>query len=61
MNMPFLPFVGESDENFSGAKEASELLPDATFISLPGLDHIQAANRLDLVIPYIKEFLSRVN
>ena len=61
MNMPFLLFVGESDFGFSGAKETSELLPDATFVSFPGLDHIQAGSRLDLVIPHIKEFLSRVN
>ncbi|UCH42132.1 MAG: hypothetical protein JSW16_04705, partial [Dehalococcoidales bacterium] len=61
MTMPFLLFVGEHDNSFSAAKEAGELLPDVTFISLPGLDHMQALNRLDLVIPHIKEFLSRVN
>lgn len=61
MNMPFLLFVGESDFAFEGAKETSELLPNATFISFPGLDHVQAGSRLDLVIPHIKEFLSRVN
>lgn len=61
MNMPFLLFIGESDNGFSAVKETSELLPDVTFISLPGLDHIQAASRLDLVIPHIKEFLVRVS
>ena len=61
MNMPFLLFVGESDPGFSGTKETSELLPDATFVSFPGLDHIQAGSRLDLVIPHIKEFLARVS
>jgi pimeloyl-ACP methyl ester carboxylesterase len=61
MIMPFLIFVGEYDNSFSAAKEASELLPDATFVLLPGLNHMQAHSRLDLVIPHIKEFLSRVN
>jgi pimeloyl-ACP methyl ester carboxylesterase len=61
MNMPFLLFVGESDTAFPEVEETSKLLPDATFISLPGLDHIQAATHLDLVIPHIKDFLSRVN
>jgi pimeloyl-ACP methyl ester carboxylesterase len=61
MNMPFLLFVGESDPAFPGAEETSKLLPDATFVSFPGLDHIQAGSRLDLVIPHIKEFLARVN
>jgi len=61
MNMPFLLFVGESDFSFSGSKETSELLPDATFVSFPGLDHIQAGSRLDLVIPHIKDFLARIN
>jgi len=61
MNMPFLLFCGESDGAFPGAKESSELLPDATFVSFPGLDHGQAGSRLDLVIPHIKDFLARVN
>jgi len=60
MNIPFLLFVGEYD-NPSAVKETSELLPDATFICLPGLDHIQAGSRLDLVIPYMKAFLARVS
>ena len=60
MNIPFLLFVGEFD-NPSAVKETSKLLPDATFVSFPGLDHVQAGSRLDLVIPHIKEFLARVN
>ena len=61
MNMPFLIFVGESDEAFQGAKETSELLPNATFVSFPGLDHSLSGGGPDLVIPHIKEFLARVN
>ncbi|HEY94682.1 MAG TPA: alpha/beta hydrolase [Dehalococcoidia bacterium] len=60
MNIPFLLFVGEFD-NPSIVKETSDLLPDATFILLPGLDHIQAGSRPDLIVPHIKEFLSRIN
>ncbi|MFC1947932.1 alpha/beta fold hydrolase [Chloroflexota bacterium] len=60
MNKPFLLFVGEFD-NPSAVEETSELLPDATFVLLPGLDHVQAGSRPDLIVPYIKEFLSRVN
>jgi pimeloyl-ACP methyl ester carboxylesterase len=61
MKMPFLIFTGESDFAFSGAKETSELLPDATFISFPGLDHSLAGGSPDLVVPYIRKFLARVN
>jgi pimeloyl-ACP methyl ester carboxylesterase len=61
MNIPFLLFVGESDFSFPGVVETSKLLPNVTFISLPGLDHVQAHSRLDLVVPHIKKFLARVN
>ena len=61
MTMPFLLFAGESDPAFPVMQEASKILPDATFIPLPGLGHLQAAFRGDLVLPHVKEFLARVS
>ena len=63
MTMPFLIHVGESDELASHAniKEYAKRLPNATFVSLPGLDHIQGWTRSDLVLPHIKKFLAQVS
>ena len=61
MPMPFFLFAGESDPAFPTIEEASKRLPDVTYVPLPGLDHIQAASRSDLVLPHIKEFLARVS
>lgn len=58
--LPCLIFVGGNDDRYSWAQEASQILPNAAFFSLPGLDHIDAHHRIDLVIPAITEFLSDV-
>jgi len=39
--MPFLVYVGESDGNYPRIKEDAKRLPNTTFVSLPGLNHIQ--------------------
>ena len=61
MTMPFLVYAGESDGRYPFIKEYATRLPDATFVSLPGLVHIQGATRSDLVLPHIKKFLARVS
>jgi len=60
--IPFLVFVGESDQFFSHEqlREGYKDVPDLTFFTLPGLDHMQAEQRSDLIVPYVKEFLARV-
>ena len=60
LTVPCLIYVGEADGYYSGAKKASEVLPNATFVSLPGLDHVQAA-RIDLVLPHVREFLAEMS
>ena len=61
MEMPFLIFAGDKDFTFAGAKETYEMLPNASFIALPGLDHGLAGGSPELIVPQIKEFLKRVN
>ena len=63
MTVPFLVFVGESDQFFpyEQLKEGYKNVPDLTFLTLPGLDHMQAEKRSDLIVPRIKEFLSKVD
>ena len=60
ISAPCLLYAGESDTMYDGAKEASTQIPQATFFSLPGLDHVQAGAS-PLALPHIKEFLARVS
>ncbi len=63
MTMPILLYVGENDDLASpmAVQDHANRLPNATFVSLPGLDHFQGATRSDLVLPHIKRFLARVS
>lgn len=61
MRMPCLLFAGEADAFYAGAKEAAEHMANATFVSLPGLDHGQANQRSDLVLPHVTKFLMEVS
>ena len=40
-------------------KEYSKQLPEEALVSLPGLNHLQAFQRSDLVIPIIADFLEK--
>ena len=57
---PCLLYAGEADAACPDA-ECAARVPGARFVSLPGLDHTQAFERIDLVLPHVKEFLARVN
>ena len=63
MTMPFLVYVGESDQLNPHIDVGGYVkrLPNATFVSLPGLDHLQAFTRSDLVLPHVKTFLEQVS
>lgn len=61
ITVPCLIFVGEADAYFVKAKEGAGHMPDAIFISFPGLNHVECGQRSDLVIPHIKQFLAKVN
>jgi pimeloyl-ACP methyl ester carboxylesterase len=58
--LPCLVWVGEADDDYSH-RQYIDLIPNATFVALPGLDHTDAAFRLDLVLPYIRKFLAKVS
>jgi pimeloyl-ACP methyl ester carboxylesterase len=61
MTMPCLLFAGEADSVYSGARKCVESMPNATFISLPNLDHVETLYRSDLVLPHITKFLENAN
>lgn len=57
--IPCLLFVGEDDPAFQRVKATAARLPQATFVSFPGVDHPNGA-RLDLVLPHLTRFLAEV-
>ena len=60
LHLPCLLFVGEADAVYPAAKAYSALMPDATLVSVPGLNHVGTLFRPDLVVPEVKRFLQAV-
>jgi pimeloyl-ACP methyl ester carboxylesterase len=63
ISIPVLVFCGDADPRHSGARESANHMPMAKFVSLPGLDHVQAdvcITRNDQVLSHVKEFLEKV-
>ena len=61
LTMPCLVYVGDADPRFEGAKESASRISNATFFSLPGLNHLESLTHSALVIPRVKQFLAEVS
>jgi pimeloyl-ACP methyl ester carboxylesterase len=59
MKMPCLVFAGTADSRYTMVKECVKSMPNARFFSLPGLNHVQAFLRVDLLLPRVKDFLEK--
>jgi pimeloyl-ACP methyl ester carboxylesterase len=55
--VPSFIYVADVDPRFAEAKTAAEAIRGATFVSLPGLNHLEGFVRSDLVLPVVTEFL----
>jgi pimeloyl-ACP methyl ester carboxylesterase len=60
MTMPSLLMVGDADARYSAVQECAKRMPDATFVALPGCNHVTGFVRSDLVLPHVTQFLSTV-
>jgi len=60
LTMPCLIYAGDADPVYPRAEAYVKLIPDATFVTLPGADHWAGIYRSDLALPHIRAFLSRV-
>ena len=58
--VPCLIYAGDADPRHPEAESCVRLIPDATFVSLPGLDHMTGISRSDRVLPHVRTFLDRV-
>jgi len=61
MTMPCLIFVGEADTLYPGAKKCVENMPNASFISMPGLAHFGVLSQTNVLMPHITKFLEKAN
>jgi len=61
IRMPCLLYAGEMDEVYRLAQKCAKQMPNVTFVTLPGLDHGAAIERIDQVLPHVKKFLATVN
>lgn len=60
MSMPCLVYVGEKDTSYPGVEKCVKSMRNATFVSLPGLDHIGASVQSKVILPHIIKFLEKV-
>ncbi|MDA0769784.1 MAG: alpha/beta fold hydrolase [Chloroflexi bacterium] len=61
MTMPCFVYVGEADSLFQDVKRCAEQMPNAEFVSLPGLDHGQGFRYSHEALPHVRQFLANVN
>ncbi len=59
IQLPALLYTGTFDEP-EAVKRGATLMPKATFVALEGLDHAQAFERSDLVLPHVLRFLAGI-
>jgi pimeloyl-ACP methyl ester carboxylesterase len=58
---PCLFLAGDADQPYHDrAKAVSARMPHATFVTLPGLNHMEGLCRVDLVAPSVLAFLATV-
>ena len=58
IDVPTLVYAGDADPVYEGARRSAAAIPGARFVTLPGLDHLRAYSRGDLVLPHVREFLA---
>ena len=60
IGLPVLLYCGDQDGFHDRMQEVARSMPNATFISLPGLNHGQSFRRngTDLILPRVRAFLS---
>ena len=55
-----LVYCGSRDAGHELAMRSAEEMPHAEFVSLDGLDHMQAMQQVGAALPHISRFLARV-
>jgi hypothetical protein len=53
MTMPCLLYAGDADANYSGVTARCKQIPNVSFVSLPGLNHLESLMQFHVVLPHI--------
>lgn len=61
LELPCLFYAGDQDIFYDRAKQTAELIQNARFVSLPGLDHMGAIRHSDKVLPHVLSFLKEAS
>ena len=61
IKQPCLMYCGEADRNYSQALACSKQLENASFVSLENLNHPQAFNQSEEVLPHVLSFLEKLS
>ena len=61
LELPCLFYAGDQDILYDGAKQTAELIQNARFVSLPGLDHVGAIRHNDKVLPHVLSFIKEAS
>jgi pimeloyl-ACP methyl ester carboxylesterase len=59
IRVPALIYSGDRDDGYEKARQAAGIMPQATFVSLPGLDHVGGVVASGLGVPHIRAFLQQ--
>lgn len=57
VTVPCLLYAGDRDPFHDGAKEAAKHIQHASFVSIPGLAHMEVFPHSELILPHAKSFL----
>ena len=62
IHVPCLFYAGDADEDAHPyGKEAAQRLPNARFLSLPGLNHADPIDAAELIVPKVLSFLANLH
>lgn len=61
MDLPCLLFCGDADARHAAVERTAALLPQAEFVSLPGVTHFGGLMQSALVLPPVQSFLARLH
>jgi pimeloyl-ACP methyl ester carboxylesterase len=61
IKVPCLVYCGEQDPFHTGAQESVCHIPEARFVTLPGLNHITAYARSDQIVTHVRTFLEELS
>jgi pimeloyl-ACP methyl ester carboxylesterase len=59
--LPCLLYAGDNDQpEHELEQRAARTMPNATFVSLPGMDHLDVYHQDDVVAPHVAAFLQEI-